>query len=510
MKRLLLLSVVAVSLFHVALGQGVIKDFNTDDFPVVTFKVFTTSAEKLNKDNVRVLEEGVKVPVTRIDSLSRPAVSKSNVLFLWDYRGPKGSQFTLDLLIELFGNMPKNDALKANVAVYNSNTEKKYYLLSESFTNDFQKLGQAVQKEGWEELVNNAPSSDITWALMETIKQFKNVPDNEAKAIVLITTGKNDAASVVATQTIVNEAKKRHIFVYVVSIDGADSNKTFGETLSAMTHGQSVTTPGDIMPVNNKSYPENEAINKWLSELPRRWGGTEYQITFTSHYDRVGESKQVSVEVDGETINSTYNVPGGSFGLWVKTHVILFSILLFIFLTSLGLGLFFFIRHRRNVAVEKQEEEERLEKERKMLKSEQETLRRRIDIADSEQRQKQAQELKGERQAKRQEQIDTINKLMMKKNIRARLLIFTMTGQQNAVVSSAETTIGTAEDNDIVIEDPTVSRHHAKLYYNGEAFGIKDLESTNGMVMNGIKVDDIKLRNGDTLKLGNTVLKIYI
>ncbi|MBR5640276.1 MAG: FHA domain-containing protein [Muribaculaceae bacterium] len=509
MKRLLLLSLVVLALFPVALGQGVIRDFNTNDFPNVSFKVHTTSAEKLTKDNVRVMEEGVKVPVTKIDSLTKTAVKKSNVLFLWDYRGEKGMYFTLDMLIYLFENMPKNEALKATVAVLNRNTEEKYFALTNSFTSDFQKICDQVQEVGERELKNNDSNSDILWGLMKSFELFKSVPDNEAKAIVLITTGKYDSSSRYGVQTVVKEAKMHNIFIYVVNIDDVDSSTNLGESLSEMTNGQAITSSGVIQPINNKTYSENEIITKWLNELPRRWGGTDYQITFTSHYDRAGESKQVSVEIDGERINSIYNVPGKTFGLWVKTHIVLFSILLFVFLTSLGLGIFFFIRHRRDVAAEKQEEEERLDNERKMLKTEQETLRRRIDNADSERRQKQAQKLSGEMEAKRQEQLNTINQLMMSKNIRARLLIFSMTGHQEATITRAETTIGTAEDNDIVIEDPTVSRQHAKLYYNGEAFGIKDLCSTNGLVMNGIKVEDIKMRNGDTIKLGNTVLKIY-
>jgi pSer/pThr/pTyr-binding forkhead associated (FHA) protein len=84
-----------------------------------------------------------------------------------------------------------------------------------------------------------------------------------------------------------------------------------------------------------------------------------------------------------------------------------------------------------------------------------------------------------------------------------------MTGSFENMVVSAENTIGAAEDNDIVINDRTVSRHHAVLYFDGQTFGIRDLRSTNGIVMNGFKVDDLKLRNGDSVSLGNAVMKIY-
>ena len=71
----------------------------------------------------------------------------------------------------------------------------------------------------------------------------------------------------------------------------------------------------------------------------------------------------------------------------------------------------------------------------------------------------------------------------------------------------AETSIGSATDNDIIIEDSTVSRHHAILAFNGRDFIIRDQGSTNGIVMNGYRLNEITLRNGDAVSLGNTVIK---
>lgn len=521
MKRFFFVGVIVLALFPLAFGQSVIKDFNTDDFPNVSFTVHTTSPEKLTKDNIRVLEEGAKVPVTKCDVASKNQIKNCNVLFLWDYRGNVGQQFPLELLGDLFKNKKSDNLLKANVAVFmrTPKGEKDYHLLNDAFSNNFQKTWSLVVSEGEKGMSNNALVSDISWALMKSIEQLGKVKEDGAKAIVLITSGKDDPEAGINASTIVEAAKKHQVSIYVVNIDAKDADKNFGESLSSATHGKRLASAGKFVDTNRTAlqernevqylYTENESIDKWLTELPLLHSGIDYRVTFTSHLKRVGQSKQISVDANGETINTSYNVPGGSFGLWIKTHLLLFCILLFVLLTLLGLGLFFFIRRRRNAAAEKQEEEERLERERKQLKSEQETLRRRIDLADSEKRQKQAQQLSGEKKAKHQEQINTINRLMVSKNVRARLLLFSMTGQQEATICTAETTIGTADDNNIVVEDPTVSRHHAMVYYNGEDFYIKDTDSTNGLVMNGIKIQDLKLRNGDAVKMGNTTLKFY-
>jgi pSer/pThr/pTyr-binding forkhead associated (FHA) protein len=63
-------------------------------------------------------------------------------------------------------------------------------------------------------------------------------------------------------------------------------------------------------------------------------------------------------------------------------------------------------------------------------------------------------------------------------------------------------TIGRAPDNMIVIEDPSVSGHHAQLELTGEMYRIKDLDSTNGTRVNGIPISETALRFDDRIRFG--------
>jgi pSer/pThr/pTyr-binding forkhead associated (FHA) protein len=63
-------------------------------------------------------------------------------------------------------------------------------------------------------------------------------------------------------------------------------------------------------------------------------------------------------------------------------------------------------------------------------------------------------------------------------------------------------TIGRAPDNMIVIDDPSVSSRHAQLEFSGEAYRIKDLESTNGTRVNGIPITETMLRFEDRVRFG--------
>lgn len=66
-------------------------------------------------------------------------------------------------------------------------------------------------------------------------------------------------------------------------------------------------------------------------------------------------------------------------------------------------------------------------------------------------------------------------------------------------------TIGKANDNEYVVDDPSVSRHHAQLTYEEEGHWIlEDLGSTNGTFVNGIQIARKQVTSKDVIKLGNS------
>jgi ABC transport system ATP-binding/permease protein len=71
------------------------------------------------------------------------------------------------------------------------------------------------------------------------------------------------------------------------------------------------------------------------------------------------------------------------------------------------------------------------------------------------------------------------------------------------------TTIGRAADNDIVIPDVLASRHHATLVPSPDGAEILDARSINGTFVNGTRVDEALLRDGDVVTIGNVDLVFH-
>ncbi len=71
-------------------------------------------------------------------------------------------------------------------------------------------------------------------------------------------------------------------------------------------------------------------------------------------------------------------------------------------------------------------------------------------------------------------------------------------------------TIGRASGCDLVLDEPSTSRRHARISRQGAAYFIEDLASSNGTKVNGIAVQKMQLSEGDAIALGPVVLSFSV
>ena len=65
-----------------------------------------------------------------------------------------------------------------------------------------------------------------------------------------------------------------------------------------------------------------------------------------------------------------------------------------------------------------------------------------------------------------------------------------------------QVTVGRVPDNQIQLDDVTVSRQHAVFVRNGDEWQIRDLGSLNGTYVNNERVEETVVRHGDDLQIG--------
>jgi hypothetical protein len=81
-------------------------------------------------------------------------------------------------------------------------------------------------------------------------------------------------------------------------------------------------------------------------------------------------------------------------------------------------------------------------------------------------------------------------------------------GQMFRLRQAGSTWIGRDNSvNDIVLVGSSISRRHSRIEADGRNFYVHDTGSTNGTYVNGQRIATSMLRHGDTITIGNVVLR---
>lgn len=76
-----------------------------------------------------------------------------------------------------------------------------------------------------------------------------------------------------------------------------------------------------------------------------------------------------------------------------------------------------------------------------------------------------------------------------------------------AVLNKPVTVIGRTPDNDVVVNHRSISRHHAQIVEENGRYTVMDMQSVNGVRVNGEEYGKVELRRGDLADLGHVRLR---
>ncbi len=71
------------------------------------------------------------------------------------------------------------------------------------------------------------------------------------------------------------------------------------------------------------------------------------------------------------------------------------------------------------------------------------------------------------------------------------------------------TVIGRGRNADLILSEATISRAHAMIGFKGDRLFVQDLDSTNGTLVNGAREHQTELHDGDEVRMGRLVLRIW-
>jgi pSer/pThr/pTyr-binding forkhead associated (FHA) protein len=82
-------------------------------------------------------------------------------------------------------------------------------------------------------------------------------------------------------------------------------------------------------------------------------------------------------------------------------------------------------------------------------------------------------------------------------------------GTEHAV-DTARVTLGRGPGTDLAFDDTAMSREHAAIEFGSDGFQLRDLDSTNGTLLNGGEVKVAEIKHGDRFQVGTHVFQFVV
>lgn len=491
---LLLLGAIGSSAQSVGRIEG---GFNVDDFPNVSFIYHSHNPNELNRSDFWGLKEGaddLKFNFSKMpNAYTDVGEDQQATLILWEdmaHNGYGQFKFTQDVLCKFFRQANIPSAHKFAVAAFNrrKNAPSALINLTDGFTTDKSSVMRAVKnyKHSQEHYPEFPNRSDMYTAIREGMELLASVKG--PKSIIVFTSGysmKNSGSD--SEAQVLLKAQQLHIPVYIFQY-----YYSFG--VAPESEGFAKSTFGEFNSYKDVATAES-ALLKLYPKIGERYQGHNYKISFVSNAQRGTEARMITLSVGSAEIKEQLTPPPHTFVSWVCAHPWWTGLIAIILIVCIIAVILLVVKVLKNVA----------ENRKELADLEQ---RRIQDKKAAEQDQRNFEEKVRQERAKRQQQADEerLRHIMAIKNMYPRLKCRVGRDTFTYVIEKPKTLVGREQDNDLILHDDKVSRHHAEIIFNGSSFEIVDKGSTNKVIVNGRFVESMILKSGDIIGLGEVVI----
>ena len=495
--KILIFSLSFISLFLKVDGDNILRidSVNTQDFPkiVLTFNVINPNIK--GKEAMILMEGGQRVNFSLKKIANEIGSTKKNILILFedmcDKTDPGQKDFFQNVLMNSLDDFVKNGD-KINIAKFDRSRkgESVLNLLIPEYTDNTKTLIKSViNLKSNDDIFYNQLSSDLYFALFDGINELVNKFPSNNKILILLSAGKNNKESSESTpERAIYLAKTYRIPIYSIQyrMQGWEHNRL--TPVVRATFGEEIIT--------NNIKIAIDSLNQFVNNSLQRINGQTYQISFETNVSKDGQYHYFYLYLNG--IPNKIEFKAQEKTLWeyyIENKMYSIPISIFVFL--IVVLLFFLImksnKKRKKSKIKLQYFENTTETTKKIVKKQQEQLKL-LNKNKNSHEQKEIQEYK-----------KNLNE-MYRRGGQPRIII---TGNSEKMVYSIKKPIvkvGRDVSNDLIINDKMVSRKHAIISFSGNEYFIEDLNSKNGIYINGKRIKKEKIKKGDLIEIGEKKL----
>ncbi|MBE2218592.1 MAG: FHA domain-containing protein [Ignavibacteria bacterium] len=489
---------------------------------------------------LNVLDKDGK-PVTNIDSTSITITENETgkqvnpkVENFYASTEPMAILFTIDASNSMDGpplNNVKEGMLKIISEFRNDDKMGIAYFHDDFFKQASFDTDRDVLRNNISSLKTGGSSSEIYKSVIESIKWLKSLPEPKRKILVIISDGEDNGTQY-RLEDVMNEVKNSGLTVF--TIGSTAENKGFLKNMESISGSSpdgkyyKISGPEDIKNIIPTLY---DRIKQ------------EYVVSYFSYAE---PSSEISASINlklRETAYKTdfnYKSPASivehapSISFWSTKEFLFSSIGAGVLIAVLAVFMFINISKKKQFKREKEEERQLREAENadneerfNRFKNEYESLLDRIEnqqtVSESDKemisRLEQQLEETGRSFTGAAPSIDFKRRTMILEKGNSMqnyhvsehgkggwLIIRSGPASGNEfLLGTGSVTIG-RKDANLILKDDTVSRHHARVFFNGGSFVIEDMGSTNGTFVNGSRISNCVLKSNDRIRIGSVEL----
>lgn len=517
MKKIYTLFLMAVLCYlpMAAQNQGYMKEtFNSELFPVVSFVWHDDEAEILTANDIRFLKEnGLNREFDMLLLQRTENNNGKNMVILWeDFKEIDKSgadirlgqhAFIQKALIQFLSDSKLGPEDKVVVADFNRsrNTTTVMQPFTADFTNDFDLLHRMTAEHQHSTVsFTNAPNcSDLYTAVREGLEMLQALPEGSGSKVVYVFTAGHpmNVPGADSADQVLMLAQRLNIPVYIIEYSSRSGVALEPDNFAKATKG------GFACFMQNEEANASAFMLQSYDKVDDAYFGHDYKFTFTSNLKRGDDPQTVAINIKGVEYQEQYLPPAFSLKEWIMEHLALTIILILLLLALIILAIVLSVtshkkKARKLKALEQQQQEAEFEAQQAIAEAN--------NSLDEYKRQQEINRIADQERA----EMERLTNLMMSKNVIPRLVCDIEGNKSSHEVTKPLYTIGREPDNDLQFNHHTVSRHHAKITYDGYGFYITDLGSTNHVLVNGMPQAKTVLRSGDTIQLGQAKIVFYL
>lgn len=481
--------------------QGFTYSVETDNFPNVTVDFNLRNPVKKSKQDFRLSENGAEINFdlefkkTKIDSSAN-----KNILFLVENLNQvKRNAFYKDVLLTAIPQIV-NKGDKFNIAVFDrvrNSGKKTTFLLLPSYTDDVNKIKDAIEKIApVNDQLSNNRSPDVYHALYEGLTTLNNKFSENRFLCLLSSAYNNKWSSHNSFLDSKNFAREHNIPVYSIQyfIPGGEAHTM--SPLIKETYGEEIIT--------KNSSKASESLVNFLKDALQKLSGQNYQLSYDSALEADGVLHQALLKIDGKEFDIEFTAPDPTlFSMLLGKYLPYSIVFLLLGVISFG-GLGYKINQNKKIKEQQIHaiKNQQVEKDREIRETK-EKLDQQINHTNQAKLREQQIKQKEKREKAEAAAVNEMHKL----GELPKIVLHDGTNDTIFDMKKSQIQIGRAKNNELVIEDKTVSRKHATIYFQDQNYFIKDNNSTAGVIVNGRPISrPVVLRSNDIIQLGASKL----